>query len=221
MPATPRRSTGSTDAAASPQLSTRRMRACGSFRVNRPPLVHSLFHAETASFSTGCDSHRGVETRAPSAKSSAHRAVFAQARVEFRPGVIVPTMRTLRLHDRVRYELETVPVGFDAGRKFLTGDRAFDQQGPHTSPIPPGSNIQAANPLGADYRRHEGPIKARALHKSACCIREPPGSRRRAGRSPRSSRPGSQFPCRRCRRRCRARPTRTGSGCRWRTRPTG
>jgi hypothetical protein len=74
-----------------------------------------------------------------------------------------------------------VPVGFDAGRKFPTGDRAFDQQGPHTSPIPPGNNIQAANPLGADYRRHDGSIKASAVHKSACCIREPLRSRRRGG----------------------------------------
>src|SRR5262245_54902618 len=104
MLATPRRSTGSADLAASPQLSTTRMPAGGAFCVTYPRPVHRLVHREGASFSTGCDRRRQVErlvlpcvTSLPQSRAarggnppprragrgvvSAHDAVFGQPRV--------------------------------------------------------------------------------------------------------------------------------------------
>src|SRR5205823_2457115 len=71
-------------------------------------------------------------------------AVLAQPRVELRPGVIVAAMRAGRLRHRVRNELETLLVGFDAGREFTTGDRTFDQQDPHDAPDPVATPVPTA-----------------------------------------------------------------------------
>ena len=221
MPATPRRSIGSAD---DRRRHLSRLSSTGG-RCARGVSAHISAHRRSTALSTGrCG--RGRTAAIPRdrecdcfpAPDVIHRAslrrlaALVQARVELRPRMLGAAMRAKGLRDGIGNELERVPIGFDAGGKFPARHRAANHQCAHVAPV-----SRRINDL--TIRRHPSPSVSIKEHCGAILV--PPLRRRRAGRSPRSSRPGSRSPYRRCRRRCRGRPRRTGSGCRSRRRPTG